>query len=324
MAFELPLVVAGLAVLAGALVAVDRAVANPHFVVTGTFAAQGWIPAVAGILGAFIVAEELAAPEVWLGRLTTVLMAGTVLVALLRARTPIAGRVLVLAAALHYGTAIMTSVLMGTASLEYLQEALLMLLAFVAIWAAPRVDARVIVVLAKIAVTITLIGSIFVVAANAPEAWLPTDNGLIPGSPGRLQGATYHPNVLGPLPVLWLILEYYWPSHPRVRWPMSVVALAALLLSVSQTSWVAMVVIVIVLWALGSPRSRNVRFAASLAVIALLAVLVGWALLGADQLASSTVDRVTTLTGRTQLWSTGLEAWRRAPLTGAGPEFFTT
>jgi O-antigen ligase len=51
---------------------------------------------------------------------------------------------------------------------------------------------------------------------------------------------------------------------------------------------------------------------------------VVWMLFGAEQLASNTVDRVTTLTGRTELWRTGLEAWQRAPLTGAGPEFFET
>lgn len=317
MLLVVPLLVCG-------VIVVDRLARRRDFVVAGAMVAQGWIPAVSGIVGAFVVAEQLTTGEVWIGRASTAVLAVTVGVALLRPRPMQAGRLLMLAALLHYSITLLTSVIVGTASLEYLQDAGLMLLAFVAIWAAPRVDIWTVVAFAKIALAITVVGSLIVIVANAPEAWLISEGGLVPGTPGRLQGATYHPNVLGPLPLLYLILERYWPSHRWVRWPLSVLAVAALVLSESKTAWVAAVVVGIVLWSSDPGRSRNARFAASLAVIGLIAGLAVYALEGVDELAASTVSSVTTLTGRTELWQIGLDAWQRDPLVGAGPEFFMT
>jgi hypothetical protein len=307
----------------GGLVALDRLVRKPDYVVTGLFVARGFVPAVSGLAGAFIVSEGLSGPELWLGRLSTLLFVLAVTFALLRPRPRDAGRLVMLAGVAHYGAAALVGLLMiETVDVEILQGTVLVVLGLIAVWGAPRVDARTVARLAKWAFAAQLIGSLIAVVAGAPEAWVAMGSSWIPGVDLRLQGATYHPNVLGPLPVFYLLLERYVPSPRWFRLPMSVLAVAALLLTQSKTSWVGAAVVLLVVWAADPTRARNARLAAGAAVVTLFAGLIVYSSFVNEQIASDVATRFGTLTGRTSLWKMGLRAWTETPILGAGQLFF--
>lgn len=311
----------GAACLVG-LVVLDRVARRPDFVVGGLFVARGFIPVAAGLVGAFIGAEELTGPEVWLGRLGTLVLILTIALGLLRPHPREAGRLLWLALVAHFATAALVEAL-TTGWIA--REEIFIVLGLTALWVAPRVEPRTVARLAKGVLAAAVIGSTVAVVLRAPGAWVSIDGGgVIPGLDARLQGISDHPNGLGPLMVLYLLFERWQPSRRRVRLPLSVLAVAGLVLSQSKTAWVGAAIAVIVIWAADPGRDRNQRLAAAVTVLTLLGGLTLQAWWGNEALAADVADRFRTLTGRTALWQVGLDAWREQRITGAGLLFFET
>ena len=324
MLLTLWLLVGALAVVAGALYAADRFVAWPHFVVVGVLGALGIVDALNGIVGAFTVGDELTAAEIWIGRLATLILLGTVAFALARPRFRAGGRLLCYTGVAYISLPVAVGLLQGVYPLELVQTPALTVAALVAVWAAPRVSADVIVLVAKVALGITIVGSFVVLALGAPDIWLEGETSIIPGVPLRFQGATYHPNVLGPVPVLYLLLERYRPSPRWVRIPLSLLGIAALVLTQSKTAAAAGVIAAVAILALDHNRSRNERITAGMFAALLFVAFTVYVGLGNDVVTPETADRFRSLSGRTRLWLIGLREWLAQPITGAGPEFFET
>ncbi|HAT09203.1 MAG TPA: hypothetical protein DCS97_01080 [Planctomycetes bacterium] len=153
----------------------------------------------------------------------------------------------------------------------------------------------------------------------------------------RLYGAMPHPNFLGPLMLLALLLELHLLCIARpagllaraaaLAWPAAV--LGVLLATQSKTTMLAAAIAVpllLVLWAnrAAGPRlDARIRLAAGawgIAMLVCLAALFSGSLASwADDLADAKGDSVTTLTGRTVIWNITLDEWRRNPWFGDGP-----
>lgn len=292
----LPLV-AGAAVLAA--VALDRLVGMTGWVVLG-LAAIELIEAVDATIGTFR-GEAVGAPV--LGPLTTAVTLFVGVFALARpARRP-AGATLWLAGTLFVLSAVVTDlVVLGRTQ----QHFLLMLLVLSAIWLARDLPPVTVVAALKVAVGAVVALSLLTVLVGAPAA-AHEYSGILPLDL-RLSGITGHPNRLGPLALLALVLEYVRRSPGW--WHPAMVAGAALLLvgSQSKTAWVmaAFVASVLVARRVGGGRvARTI----TLVSVAAAAAVVWTGLEPAAVLPADEVDKLTTLTGRTEVWSVGVQRW---------------
>jgi O-antigen ligase len=155
--------------------------------------------------------------------------------------------------------------------------------------------------------------------------------GLVPGVDFRLHGLTTHANSLGPLAVVYLLLEYWKPSPLRWRLPTSAVAVAVLLLAQSKTAWVAAVAAGCVLYVVAArmdageepARPRGLAMiAVPLLVVSVSALLTFVLLDPLPQLVRVIEDRIpglSTLTGRDRVWEITLNEWKANPIFGYGP-----
>jgi O-antigen ligase len=189
-------------------------------------------------------------------------------------------------------------------------------------------DIRRIVTIAKLAVLALMLGSLAVIPIKPDFVLHRPDAGLIPGIDFRLFGLTPHANALGPVALIGLILEAYFPSNPVVMRVLQIVAdIAVLVLAQSKTAWVAgVIVLLLVSVPLGlAPRQRRGFGPAVFTVLACIAVLVV-ALVGLAQFdVLGYLDRnaqIETLTGRTQIWEITLQGWHESDLFGYGREIW--
>jgi O-antigen ligase len=149
--------------------------------------------------------------------------------------------------------------------------------------------------------------------------------GVIPGLTTRLAGLAPHPNALGPMMAVLLILE--WRAKPRSAVVMTAAAVAVAW-SQSKTT---LAVIAVVAAVAGYRRLRSVPAGgrSTWLPIILLAVVVGasgYYALGPASPERPPVDRTDvsaeTFTGRTAIWQATLEVWRANPLVGYGPDLW--
>lgn len=304
------------------LLALDRLALRGDFALAGVFVANGVLPALAGVAGALVVrsdgsAVELSAPEVWLGRLGTVTLLAVAAIAVLRPRRGHTGRALWAGALAYCGAALLTEVFAGDGFPDGTLE---IAIGVTALWAAPRLEPQVVAAWAKGVLALFLLGSAAALLLGLPGAAVPYEVGLLPGVAFRVQGITPHANALAPLPVLYLLLEWRFPSPRVVRYLLAGVAGLLLLLAQSKTAWMTALVVAAICVS-GGWQDRRARMATATAVLALLAAYTAYSYTGNDQL-SSAVEQARTFTGRTQLWRVGLEAWAQDPVWGQGPRFF--
>lgn len=148
--------------------------------------------------------------------------------------------------------------------------------------------------------------------------------GHLPGIDFRLYGVTAHANALGPIALLLLLLELYFPSRALLRWPILALALLNFLLAQSKTAWLTAFIIVViaylpyrfmVLQARTDGHAAAIRLILAL-VVSLLGVLLMVMNMDMSRLFT---DDVLSLTGRTAIWSTTLAEFERYPLFGYGP-----
>lgn len=156
----------------------------------------------------------------------------------------------------------------------------------------------------------------------------PSYKGWIPGLSIRLWGVGSNPNSIGPLALLFLLLENMQPSKSTwLRWIAILSAFVVFALAQSKTVWLAgMVAVAILFWyRRGRTASGGMDPRLVLALIALL-------LVGTISLAFIDLERIwhkitftqagadiATLTGRAQIWATAIDTWKANPIFGYGP-----
>lgn len=150
----------------------------------------------------------------------------------------------------------------------------------------------------------------------------------IPGLKVRLWGLGSNANSIGPLALLYFVLEWLQPTPQRWRrWSAVAVAGAVLLLAQSKTAWVAGFALALVLLVHRYARAPRGGLRLGFVIVALLSVaaLVGalWAVsdillvrLGSGRIGSD----VATLTGRLQIWQVAIDTWLANPWFGYGPD----
>ena len=164
-------------------------------------------------------------------------------------------------------------------------------------------------------------------AVVAPE-WallLDYDNSAI-GLNQRLFGLTDHANTLGPLAVLYLLLEWAQPTRNRgARLLLVAAALAALLLTQSKTAFAVGIVLLYlrVIVALWFSRDRVAGRLATFVTTGFVLLLTYGLYVGLTGLLSASArTSLVTLTGRTELWHISWDTWLQNPLFGYGPQIW--
>lgn len=135
----------------------------------------------------------------------------------------------------------------------------------------------------------------------------------------RLTGLSPHPNALVAIAVAALLLEIGW-SHGS-RWARLAGALAAVtcvVLTQSNTGYIAAAIAVAILLATRHAAYRRLLLAVCVAVLAVYVVSPTTVVPTALQ----SSDYVSSVSGRTSIWTISLDEWQRRPLTGYGPGFF--
>ena len=156
----------------------------------------------------------------------------------------------------------------------------------------------------------------------------PGYKGWIPGFSSRLWGVGSNPNSIGPMAIVLALLAVMVPSRNRVlQWTVLALAGVVLLLAQSKTAWAAAAAVapVVAWYRFGRAPGGGTRIGFVLGlIVALLILALGlafvdlgrlWNKLAAGQIGSD----VSTLTGRLQIWSAAIDAWRENPTFGYGP-----
>ena len=175
------------------------------------------------------------------------------------------------------------------------------------------------------------VSSIFVLAVgflmllvNSNVVIEPYGISLIPGFPYRYWGVTPHPNTVGPIGVLLLLIELCFPSNRKYR-SITIIALAVLSIigSQSKTAWIAGFV------ALGFYLYRRFSFRKLLLCVFILLPLGVWVLFELPDmqkieglLISQEFGRGD-FSGRVEIWRIAEEEWRNNILFGYGPSIWS-
>lgn len=162
-------------------------------------------------------------------------------------------------------------------------------------------------------------------AAMVAPDWAMFESGPMLDGPlpfPRLYGVSTHPNALAPIALVFLYLEYYIPSRRAVRFVGSALAVVALVMTQSKTSWAIAAVNACVLFVYRKGASGPTRFWGKAATGALAALVVLGATVSFGDGSARNVD-AKTLTGRTELWSVAMDAWASSPIFGYGPTLWS-
>lgn len=319
-----------LAVLAIAALIADRLTRRPDFVVAGLIA--GWVvlPLMAfgaGVLSGPVVTEEgievLSGPRLWLLRLGTVFTVGAILVCLIKAsslrlRVPRSVVPLLVGGGAFHGALQVRALLDG----DLRASSVMIMSTLVCLALVPFIPSGTLMGIFKRIAVAAVVASFLAVLVE-PAVFEPYSSSLLPGFPYRMTGIFGEANRLGPVALLYLVLEYFRPSSPRSRAILMPVVVTALILAQSKTTWMAAAFVLVICWAAQSRRRPGLRlmvvFASTLAVLTLLTLSsFDYETIVSDE----RIEKTQTLTGRTTIWARGFEAWRREPLFGSGPDVF--
>jgi O-antigen ligase len=307
-----------------AAIAIAKTASDSRFVPACLFLSRGLA---VGLIGTALAFDFLPLEvTVWVGRAATLLMLLGLLVAVkqrgrsqLTFRDPGIG--LWLGALALFLATTLSNVMHGAID----QRALL---AFAGLTAAllSRFDVVELARVVKPVLGSLVLGTGLVVLLQAPLAWFPYEESLIPALPLRLVGILQHPNTLGPTMLLYLIVDRIHPSpHRGVRIFMNTLAGSFLVLAQSKTALGAAALVFVILWATGPTQRRTAQMVAALLLAGVLglgsAVVETRVQIVSEGAIESTVEN-RTLTGRTQVWEIGMDAFRSSPWLGAGPDVF--
>ncbi len=203
----------------------------------------------------------------------------------------------------------------------------------VLVFAAKQADLEKVIETIKFGLRLILIGSLVLAVAMPAWAFTKSANSMLPGLSERLVGLTSHPNVLGPLALLYLVLDSG-RSRPRAwEWVMRLAAVLIIVLAQSKTVWVASILVVaaiVVMRIFGGGRFFRRAASGWLILTALLGctmivmVLLLVATFGLHQLENLPGFRnVLTLVGRSEIWSITISLWEQSPMFGYGPTLWS-
>lgn len=191
----------------------------------------------------------------------------------------------------------------------------------------PHVDFSRLIGQLKLILAAVMLMSLVAAVAFPDFALLRPYVGQLPGIDFRLYGVTAQANALGPIALLLLLLELYFPSRALLHWPILALALMNFVLAQSKTAWVTALVILIFAYLPYRFMALQTRTDGHASAIKLILVLVA-SLIGVG-LALSTVDidrlfssEVLSLTGRSSIWADTLAEFERYPLFGYGPSLW--
>lgn len=186
-------------------------------------------------------------------------------------------------------------------------------------------------------ILITLIYCSLIAALLFPKFAFETGyKGLIPGLSIRLFGLTGHPNTLGPVALLFLVLEYFRPSHGLLRHVHRAAAICVFVMAQSKTAYVTFFIVMCILWLYRVStivtQKKRVNFRLGFLAAAFIGVAtigIGFLVLSMfnvkiygnpfSYLDAQELKYLTTLTGRTMIWDITLKEWEQNPLFGYGP-----
>lgn len=247
------------------------------------------------------------------------------------------GRAMAVGLALFAGSWILSS-FVGTKP-DFKHGAIYPLLTLTAVYLQPRLSLRLIMSHVKALILVILILSA-VAAAVVPDAVIQNRYvGFIPGLHFRFHGLTTHANSLGPLALVYLLVEYLYPSPWVVRWAGSLLALAALVVAQSKTAWIAALLAgsVVYVYRVGEEaRGRTASGGHGTALVGGIAglIIVPTSLivvmLVADPIGKIAryveprIGELTSFTGRNRIWEITLDTWRDNPFFGYGPNLWDT
>lgn len=198
----------------------------------------------------------------------------------------------------------------------------------------PRLAPEQVAVHAKRILAIIMVGSLVMGAVLTSQFAQTNYVGLIPGFNFRLHGLAPHANSLAPLALLYLLLAAWVRGRPPWHFTGLAAAGLVLVLTQSKTVWGATVLMLLTVTAyrlhhrfVDEMRQARVGWATLVTFgIGVVAALVVFWLLSSTASglfqAVSQDERVTTLTGRTDIWRTTIEAWQRNPIFGYGPKLW--
>jgi O-antigen ligase len=205
------------------------------------------------------------------------------------------------------------------------------IVAVTALYIARREPPTTFIHLARIGLFLMMVLSLLV-AVIAPDLAVQTGyKGWLPGLDIRLWGVGSNANSIGPLALVYLLLEYMQPGQLRLlRWTGIFCASVVLVLAQSKTAWLAVVTTgSLLLWHRYGRTPRGhikpvfILIMLSLATTLLLSLLIFDPARLMDRLLMSDAGSdVLTLTGRFRIWEIALMEWERSPLFGYGPEIW--
>jgi O-antigen ligase len=136
----------------------------------------------------------------------------------------------------------------------------------------------------------------------------------------RLTGLSPHPNALAAVAVIALLVEVGFRHGSRTaRLAGAAAAATCLVLTQSNTGYIAAALAVAIMLASRHAAYRRLLLTACVAVLAVYVVSPTTVVPASVQ----SSDYVSSVSGRTVIWSISLGAWQRRPLTGYGPGFFS-
>ena len=198
-------------------------------------------------------------------------------------------------------------------------------LTFTAIYLLPKVDHNWLVRQIKFMLLLFIYGSLIAILIS-PDWALQTvyPNSILPGINFRLYGLSTHPNILGPIAILYLILNWLYPFYGVNNTVNVTSALAVLILSQSKTSLA--IVVIALFWMIASQAwyhkkkgiYRSFLLILSGSIITLLIIMIP---IFFQAIERSEYSSILTLTGRTAVWEIAFETWKKYPLFGYGPTF---
>lgn len=152
--------------------------------------------------------------------------------------------------------------------------------------------------------------------------------GLIPGLHYRFWGLASHPNTMGGMSVALMLMLWLRPFSRRwlqaLAW---LVAVAALFLTQSKTSWLAAIMAygVLLIYRHGRDAKGRLHLGVWVSLLLGMAFLAaGLLFIDVEKISSRFLDSVagsglSTLTGRTKIWQVAANMWLDSPWFGYGP-----
>ncbi|WP_255588192.1 O-antigen ligase family protein [Deefgea piscis] len=244
---------------------------------------------------------------------------------------------LLIAYLVFYATNLISPLLFGYRSF-FANDQLYMLFVGVAVILATSDDMWNMIRHQRNALALFVFFSFIVLVVNPSMVTWSNYQGLIPGLSLRFSGLSNHPNVMGPLMVILLLLLFVKPfSNSWINRIVWVLGLAGLLLAQSKTAWLATLAALTYLTYTNYRQQVVERFfdfrrpalAASILSALMLILLVASAFIMFGKF--SFVDQflltregsdLLTMTGRTDIWQIALREWQLHPLFGYGLSLF--